>query len=35
MYPIVDLVEHQTIAAVQKEEDMERALSGEVNIVFY
>ncbi|MEK3721121.1 glycerol-3-phosphate responsive antiterminator [Paenibacillus sp. FSL H8-0034] len=34
MYPIVDLVEHQTIAAVQKEEDMERALSGEVNIVF-
>jgi glycerol uptake operon antiterminator len=34
MYPIVDLIEHQTIAAVQKEEDMELALKGAVNVIF-
>lgn len=34
MYPIVDLVEHQTIAAVQNESDLELALSSEVNIIF-
>lgn len=34
MYPIVDLVEHQTIAAVQREEDLELALGSEANIVF-
>ncbi|MCS7464819.1 glycerol-3-phosphate responsive antiterminator [Paenibacillus doosanensis] len=34
MYPIVDLVEHQTIAAVQREEDLELALKSEANIIF-
>ncbi|MEF2246773.1 MULTISPECIES: glycerol-3-phosphate responsive antiterminator [unclassified Paenibacillus] len=34
MYPIVDLVEHQTIGAVQAEEDLEIALNGKVNIIF-
>lgn len=34
MYPIVDLVEHQTIAAVQKVEDIELAIQSPANIVF-
>ncbi|CAG7649435.1 glycerol-3-phosphate responsive antiterminator [Paenibacillus allorhizosphaerae] len=34
MYPIVDLVEHQTIAAVQKADELDRALESPVNIVF-
>ncbi len=34
MYPIVDLVEHQTIGAVQAESDLEIALNGKVNLVF-
>ncbi|MEF3303473.1 glycerol-3-phosphate responsive antiterminator [Paenibacillus sp. GYB003] len=34
MYPIVDIVEHQTIAAVQKEADLDAALRGDVNVVF-
>lgn len=34
MYPIVDIVEHQTIAAVQKETDLDVALRGKVNVVF-
>jgi glycerol uptake operon antiterminator len=34
MYPIVDMVEHQTIAALQKEEDLEQVLASPVNIVF-
>lgn len=34
MYPIVDLVEHQTIAAVQKEEDVAKAIDSRVNVVF-
>ncbi|WP_442602001.1 glycerol-3-phosphate responsive antiterminator [Paenibacillus sp. KN14-4R] len=34
MYPIVDLVEHQTIAAVQQEKDLDRVLESPVNIVF-
>jgi glycerol uptake operon antiterminator len=34
MYPIVDLVDHQTIAAVQKEEDLTFALQSKVDIVF-
>lgn len=34
MYPIVDLVEHQTIAAVQSEQDLADALKSEVNIIF-
>ncbi|WJH32922.1 glycerol-3-phosphate responsive antiterminator [Paenibacillus aurantius] len=34
MYPIVDLVEHQVICAVQKPEDLEAALKAEANIVF-
>lgn len=34
MYPIEDIVEHQTIAAVQRQEDLELALSGRVNVVF-
>lgn len=34
MYPIVDLVEHQTIAAVQREEDLELALKSPANIIF-
>lgn len=34
MYPIVDLIEHQTIAAVQNEEDLTRALGSAVNVVF-
>ncbi|NOU94823.1 glycerol-3-phosphate responsive antiterminator [Paenibacillus sp. LMG 31456] len=34
MYPIVDLVEHQTIAAVQRVEDMDLAINSKVNIVF-
>lgn len=34
MYPIVDIVEHQTIAAVQKEADLDAALRGRVNVVF-
>ncbi|SDD82558.1 glycerol uptake operon antiterminator [Paenibacillus sp. UNCCL117] len=34
MYPIVDMVEHQTIAALQKEEDMELVLQSPANIVF-
>jgi glycerol uptake operon antiterminator len=34
LHPIVDLVEHQTIAAVQKVEDMERAVKSSANIIF-
>ncbi len=34
MYPIVDLVEHQIIAAVQREEDLAVALGSKVNIIF-
>lgn len=34
MYPIVDLVDHQTIAAVQREEDLDRALQSSVNVIF-
>lgn len=34
MYPIVDIVEHQTIAAVQKEADLEAAIQSNVNVVF-
>jgi glycerol uptake operon antiterminator len=34
MYRIVDLVEHQTIAAVQAEEDLDDALKSDVNIIF-
>ncbi|MBO8163970.1 MAG: glycerol-3-phosphate responsive antiterminator [Brevibacillus sp.] len=34
MYPIVDLVEHQTIAAVQSEEDLDDALESKVNVIF-
>jgi glycerol uptake operon antiterminator len=34
LYPIVDLVEHQTIAAVQKVEDLDLAIAGQVNIIF-
>ncbi|CAJ1003830.1 MULTISPECIES: glycerol-3-phosphate responsive antiterminator [Bacillales] len=34
MYPIVDLVEHQTIAAVQAEADVDDAINSDVNIVF-
>jgi len=34
MYPIVDLVEHQTIAAIQSESDLELALNSQVNIIF-
>ncbi|WP_248927715.1 glycerol-3-phosphate responsive antiterminator [Paenibacillus hamazuiensis] len=34
MYPIVDIVEHQTIAAVQKVEDMDRAIASPVNVIF-
>lgn len=34
MYPIVDLVEHQTIASVQKVEELDRALESPVNIIF-
>jgi glycerol uptake operon antiterminator len=34
MYPIVDIVEHQTIAAVQREADLDVALKAKVNVVF-
>ena len=34
MYPIVDLVEHQTIAAVQAEQDLDDSLRSKVNIIF-
>ncbi|MFD0712355.1 glycerol-3-phosphate responsive antiterminator [Paenibacillus sp. GCM10027626] len=34
MYPIVDLVEHQTIAAVQSEAELDLALKSKVNIIF-
>ena len=34
VYPIVDLVEHQTIAAVQAEQDLDDALGSKVNIIF-
>ncbi|UUZ85302.1 glycerol-3-phosphate responsive antiterminator [Paenibacillus sp. P26] len=34
MHPIVDLVDHQTIAAVQKVEDLDRALQSPANIIF-
>ena len=34
MYPIVDLVEHQTIAAVQKLDDLDLALDSKVNVIF-
>lgn len=34
MYPIVDLVEHQTIAAVQQIELLDPALESQANIVF-
>ncbi|RAV19759.1 glycerol-3-phosphate responsive antiterminator [Paenibacillus contaminans] len=34
MYKIVDMVDYQTIAAVQKEEDLDRAIEGRVNVVF-
>lgn len=34
MYPIVDLVDHQTIAAVQKEEDVQLAIESRVNVIF-
>ncbi|MDQ1912240.1 glycerol-3-phosphate responsive antiterminator [Paenibacillus sp. GD4] len=34
MYPIVDMVDHQTIAALQKEDEMELALQSPVNVIF-
>ncbi|MDF2726079.1 MAG: antiterminator [Paenibacillus sp.] len=34
MYPIVDIVEHQTIASVQKEADLDAAIRSKVNVVF-
>ncbi|TVY09730.1 glycerol-3-phosphate responsive antiterminator [Paenibacillus cremeus] len=34
MHPIVDLVEHQTIAAVQREEDLAQALKSQANVIF-
>jgi glycerol uptake operon antiterminator len=34
MYPIIDLVEHQTIATVQKEEELELAIKSQANIIF-
>ena len=34
MYPIVDLVEHQTIAAVQKLDDLDLALDSNANVIF-
>ncbi|USG67635.1 glycerol-3-phosphate responsive antiterminator [Brevibacillus ruminantium] len=34
MYPIVDLVENETIAAVQSESDLEAALESPVNMIF-
>jgi Glycerol-3-phosphate responsive antiterminator (mRNA-binding) len=34
LYPIVDLVEHQTIAAVQKVEELEQAINSDVNVIF-
>ncbi|WP_307556885.1 hypothetical protein [Paenibacillus sp. V4I7] len=34
MYPIIDLVEHQTIATVQKEEELELAIKSQANINF-
>ncbi len=34
MYPIVDLVEHQVIAAVEEEEGVEEALHSQCNVVF-
>jgi glycerol uptake operon antiterminator len=34
MYPIVDLVEYETIAAVQSEADLDDALRSNVNIIF-
>lgn len=34
MYPIVDLVEHQIIPAVQSETDLADALKSDVNIIF-
>ncbi|WP_223068364.1 glycerol-3-phosphate responsive antiterminator [Paenibacillus caui] len=34
MYPIVDLVDHQTIAAVQKTELLDLALESQANIIF-
>lgn len=34
MYPIVDLVDHQIIAAVQTPENLEMALQSESNIIF-
>jgi glycerol uptake operon antiterminator len=34
MYPINDIVEHQTIAAVQRENDLEAAIQSKVNVIF-
>ncbi len=34
MYPIVDLVEHQVIAAVEKEDGLEEALQSKCNVIF-
>jgi len=34
LYPIVDLVEHQTIAAVQKLDDLDLALDSNANVIF-
>ncbi|MDQ0873514.1 hypothetical protein QFZ77_002173 [Paenibacillus sp. V4I3] len=34
MYPIIDLVEHQTITTVQKEEELELAIKSQANIIF-
>ncbi|TBL81765.1 glycerol-3-phosphate responsive antiterminator [Paenibacillus thalictri] len=34
MYPIVDIVEHQTIASIHKVEDVDRAIESPVNVIF-
>ncbi len=34
MYPLVDLIEHQTIVALQNKEDLDVALASKANVVF-
>lgn len=34
MYPIVDMVEHQMIAAVEKVEDLDHAIESNANVIF-
>jgi len=34
MYPIVDMIDHQTIAAVQKLEDLDTAINSKVDVIF-